>query len=176
MGLEFTKYQKAGFKLLLKHIRLKYPFILEIIPDTNSFERYGTMMTVSLKFDLEKFWESTGAYPDKKYEETPYLYTVYQNTGLYLFRYVADELREKFGVDYNHEIEDEINRFYKHLPDYMRLSNFEGWSDERIENDEFNRIGKEFYIKWREKKEPVKLSLNEWIPEFDIKKYYTGNI
>ena len=50
MEFEITKYQKAGFKLLLKHIKREHPFIIELIPDYTWFEKYGTHIYFNIKF------------------------------------------------------------------------------------------------------------------------------
>jgi len=53
MGVEVTKYQKAGLKLLLKHIKRDYPFIIELIPNYDLIAKWGTHLFVDIKFDLE---------------------------------------------------------------------------------------------------------------------------
>jgi hypothetical protein len=172
MKFEITKYQKAGFKLLLKHIKREYPFITELLPDYTWFEKYGTHIYFNIKFDLERFYKTTGTTPPKQYAEKPYLYSLLTNNGSYLMRYVDNELDDKFGSEYNKKVEHDLNMFYKHLPDYMRVSKYEGWDDSDFEKGDRNNIGIDFYKKWQAQKEAVDLGVGEWNPIFDPSKYY----
>jgi hypothetical protein len=170
MIYNITKYQKAGLKLLLNHIKRNHPFIIDLIPIYRYFETHGTHLYFDLKFDLEVFYETTGAYPPKHYEDSPYLYELLKNPGSYLMRYTDNDLNERFGLEYNKIVEKELNSFYKHLPEYMRLSKFEGF-----EESDFNYrhgLALDFYIKWQAAKEALDVGINEWVPVFDLSKYY----
>lgn len=172
MGVEVTKYQKAGLKLLLKHIKRDYPFIIELIPNYDLIAKWGTHLFVDIKFDLEKFYKVTGTNPPKRYEEHPYLYELLTNEGGYLMRYVENELNDKFGSEYNKQVDRELNAFYKHLPEYMRFSKYEGWEESDFEAVDKHNIGVEFYKKWQSQKEPLDVHISVWIPVFDASKYY----
>jgi hypothetical protein len=173
MRAEFTKYQYAGLKLLLKHIKRYYPFIVDLIPDYDLMDKYGTHLFVNIKFDLEKFYKITGNTPPKDYETHPFLYELLVNESLYLMRYVDSDLSSEFGNEYNKLVEDSLNVFYKHLPEYMRHSKFEGWTDSEFEEVDKHNIGVDFYKRWQEQKEPLDVHLSNWVPIFDPSKYYT---
>ena len=172
MGFETTKYHNAGFKLLLKHIKIKYPFITEIIPDYAGIKRYGTFLSIDLKFDLEKFYKETGTHPPRHYEEKPYLYELLTEPGAYLTRYTTSEFDNKFGYEYNNAVAKELNAFYSRLPLYMRFSKYEDFSEGDFINIDRHGLGLEFFKKWQDSKEPMDINIGYWIPVFDLSKYY----
>jgi len=169
MNFEPTKYQVAGIKLLLNHIKRDYPFIIDLTPEYKLFELYGTHLYLNVKFDLEKFYKITGAYPPKNYAESPFLYELLTYNGSYLMRYVDDELIDEFGSKYNNLINRELNAFYKRLPDYMRLSQFEEWEETKFDT---KTVDLKFYKNWQEEKKAVDVGIKVWIPVFDYSKYY----
>ena len=65
--MKLTVKQKAGLKLLTSSLRKKYPFINGFDVNPESFERYGTMITVDIRFDLEKFYKYYNVGPPKRY-------------------------------------------------------------------------------------------------------------
>ena len=172
MKLETTKYQKAGLKLLLKHIKRDYPFIIELIPDYDLIGKWGTHLFINIKFDLEKFYEVNGTNPPKRYIDKPYLLDLLNDSGSYLMRYVENDLNDEFGNEYNKAVEKELNAFYKHLPDYMRLSKYEGWEESDFEKIDRHNIGIDFFKRWQSQKEALDINISEWIPVFDTSKYY----
>jgi hypothetical protein len=180
MNINLTKYHKAGFKLLTNYIRKKYPFILDVTLSSDNKTWYGTAIVVDIKFDLEKFYQFENVYPPKKYDDAPFLYRSLGRPGLYLGRYVDDNFNDynggydRFGYKYNDEVKEELDRFYKHLPEYMRFFIFEGFEDSDFKSQKEYRDGDlDFYKKWQNKKEPVHINIGNWIPVFDLSKYYT---
>lgn len=163
------KYKKAGFKLLLNHIKKKYPFVIEITPNISSLENYGTLMTIEVKFDLNKFYKFTNTTFPKSYKESEYLMDLLKNDGYYLMRYVDDEYEKDFGSGYNDAFINHMNSYYSRLPEYMRYYQFEGWSDEMLTN-KLNNLSLDSGKRWQEEKNPISLSINKWIPEVDLDK------
>lgn len=172
MKVELTKYQKAGIKLLLQHIKLDYPFIIDLIPNLENFTKYGTHFYFDINFNLENFYTVTNSYPPRKYEESPFLYELLVDSGSYLFRYVDPSLSDKFNYTYNQVIESKLYSFYKHLPEYMRLSKFEYWDDNTFMDNTLKSFDVDFLKNWQESKEVVHIGINKWIPVFDLSKYY----
>ena len=89
---------------------------------------------------------------------------------MYLIRYVDNEHNNKFGVDFNRELENYMNDFYMRLPENMRYSKFEDFSDEDFENDEYGLRDMDFYKRWQNEKEPVELKVDTFIPVVDLTK------
>lgn len=163
------KRADAGKKLLLRHIKDEYPFVIDI--DINYEKKYGTFGYVSFKFNLNKFYDFYNVTPPKDYEEFDFLLPHLEIEGLYLFKYVDDEYRNKFGIEFNRKLEEHMNDFYMRLPENMRYSKFEDFSDEDFENDEDNFRGDlDFYKKWQNEKEPVELKTDNFIPVVDLTK------
>lgn len=161
------KYKKAGFKLLLNHIKKKYPFVINIKPNFESFEKYGTFMSIDIEFDLVKFYKSGAPFP-KNYITNEYLLGLLQLEGYYLMRYTDESDKEEYASDYNAEFIKYMNSFYSHLPDYMRYSIFEGWSDKKIENE--LAMSLEMGKRWQDEKEPIKVEISYWQPKVDFDK------
>lgn len=173
--MELTIKQKAGLKLLTSSMRKKYPFIngFDIIPE--SFERYGTLISINIRFDLEKFYSYYNVGPPKRYFDATYLFTNMNVPRGYLMSYVDDEDADKFRNEFNSTVEISMNTYYKHLPSDMTITKFEGWSDEVLERHElYNSSIPNFFIKWRDSGEPVDLRISDFVPEnFDVSKYHT---
>jgi hypothetical protein len=162
------KRADAGKKILLKHIKDEYPYIMDI--DINYDKKYGAFGYVNFKFNLNKFYDFYNVTPPKNYEKFDFLLSHLELEGLYLFRYVDEEYRDKFGTEFNRELEEYMNDFYMRLPENMRHSKFEDFSDEDFENDEDTSRNLDFYKKWQNEKEPVELKTDTFIPVVDLTK------
>jgi hypothetical protein len=162
------KRADAGKKLLLRHIKDEYPFVMDI--DINYVKKYGTFGYVNFKFNLNKFYDFYNVTPPKDYEKFDFLLPNLESEGLYLIRYVDNEHNNKFGVDFNRELENYMNDFYMRLPENMRYSKFEDFSDEDFENDEYGLRDMDFYKRWQNEKEPVELKVDTFIPVVDLTK------
>jgi hypothetical protein len=162
------KRADAGKKLLLRHIKDEYPFVIDI--DINYVKKYGTFGYVNFKFNLNKFYDFYNVTPPKDYEKFDFLLPNLESEGLYLIRYVDNEHNNKFGVDFNRELENYMNDFYMRLPENMRYSKFEDFSDEDFENDEYGLRDMDFYKRWQNEKEPVELKVDTFIPVVDLTK------
>lgn len=159
----------AGKKLLLRHIKIEYPFVIDV--DINYEKKYGTFAYVNFKFNLNKFYDFYNVTPPKDYKKFDFLLTNLEIEGLYLFRYVDDEYRNKFGGEFNRKLEEHMNDFYMRLPENMRYFKFEDFSNEDFENDGDNFRGDlDFYKKWQNEKEPVELKTDTFIPVVDLTK------
>ena len=174
--MKLTVKQKAGLKLLTSSLRKKYPFIngFDVIP--TSFERYGTLITVNIRFDLEKFYKYYNVGPPKRYFDATYLFTNMTIPRGYLMSYVDDEDEDNFRNEFNNTLEKSMNTYYEHLPSDMTITKFQGWSDEELirQQEEYGVRTPGFYSKWRDSGEPVDLRISDFVPEnFDVTKYYT---
>lgn len=173
--MELTKEQKAGFKLLLTHIKRKYPFVISIIPNFEELNKYGSLMGIDIKFDLNKFYDITNTEPPKHYLESKYLLELLHDKGGYLFRYVDSENKDEFGSSYSDEVERHLNEYYKRLPGFMKVEPYHGWSDEKISDLEKERDYTPGWVKRMYEGESIKLSITYWLPVFDKTKYDTTN-
>ena len=174
--MELTVKQQAGLKLLTSSMRKKYPFINRFEIKPNSFKRYGTLVSMDIKFDLEKFYKYYNVGPPKRYFEHTFLFSHLAQERSYLMSYVDNEHEDMFRNEFNSVVEKNMNTYYEHLPSGMTLTKFEGWSDEELEQHsrQWDVISPSFYLEWRNSREPVDLRLSDWIPEnFDVTKYYT---
>lgn len=161
------KYKKAGFKLLLNHIKKKYSFVIGIKPNLQAFEKYGTFMSVDIEFDLVKFYMSGVPFP-KNYIINKVLWELLEQEGYYLMRYVDESVEEDYSADYNSEFIKYMNSFYSHLPNYMRYSIFEGFSDDKLQKTVSMSL--EGAKRWQDEKEPVKMEISQWQPKVDFDK------
>jgi hypothetical protein len=158
----------AGKKLLLRHIKDEYPFVIDV--DINYVKKYGTFGYVNFKVNLNKFYDFYNVTPPKDYKKFDFLLPNLEAEGLYLFRYVDEEYKDKFGIEFNRKLEEHMNDFYTRLPEYMRYSRFEDFSDEDFKNDESATRDLDFYKKWQSEKEPVELKTDNFIPVVDLDK------
>ena len=138
--------------------------------DINYEKKYGTFGYVNFKFNLNKFYDFYNVTPPKDYEEFDFLLPRLEIEGSYLFRYVDDEYRNKFGIEFNRKLENYMNDFYMRLPENMRYSKFEDFSNEDFENDGDNFRDIDFYKRWQNEKEPVELKTDNFIPVVDLTK------
>jgi hypothetical protein len=158
----------AGKKLLLRHIKDEYPFVIDV--DINYVKKYGTFGYVNFKFNLNKFYDFYSVTPPKYYKKFDFLLPNLEVEGLYLFRYVDDEYNNEFGIEFNRKLEEHMNDFYIRLPENMRYSKFEDFSDEDFENDEGAIRDIDFYKRWQNEKEPVELKTDVFTPVVDLTK------
>lgn len=161
------KYKKAGFKLLLTHVKKKYPFVINIIPNLESFYKYGTLISFDIEFDLAKFYKVTGTQPPENYFTNEYLLELLELDGAYLMRYVDDSLRDEYSSNYNEEFIKHMSSLYSNLPSYMRYSVLEGFSNQELANV---GMSLESLKRWQEKEEPLTIHLNLWKPKVDFDK------
>lgn len=163
-----NKRVDAGKKLLLKHIKIEYPFVMDI-----NFEykkNLGTFGYVSFKINLNKFYDFYNVTPPKDYEKFDFLLPHLENEGLYLARYVDDEYKNDFGYEFNRDLESYMNDFYSRLPENMRYYKFEDYSDEDFETDEYKTRDLDFYKRWQNERQPVELKTDIFIPVVDLTK------
>jgi hypothetical protein len=162
-----NKYKKAGFKLLLNHIKKKYPFVTGLKPNLEAFERYGTFIPIDIEFDLVKFYKSGAPFP-KNYIVYKSLWELLEQEAYYLMRYTDESAKENYSSDYNSEFTKYMNSFYSHLPDYMRYSIFEGYSDDQLEKE--TSMSLESAKRWQNEKEPVRTEISYWKAKVDFDK------
>ena len=171
--MELTKEQKAGFKLITSHIKRKYPFVIEVIPKFDDIKKYGSLMGVDIKFDLNKFYDITNTKPPRQYIDHPFLLDLLNNSGSYLFRYVDEDKKDEFSSEFNQDVEWHINEYYKRLPDYMKLNSYYGWSDEKLQDVEQTHNYRPGFLKDVLGDEAIRMSITDWVPVFDKTKYDT---
>jgi len=174
--MKLTVKQKAGLKLLTSSMRKKYPFINGFDINPLSFERYGTLITVNIRFDLEKFYTFYNVGPPERYYKSTYLFANMNQPRGYLMSYVDDKDEDMFRGEFNNTLEKSMDTYYKHLPSDMTITKFQGWSDEELERqqEEYGITSSGFYNKWRDSNEPIDLRISDFVPEnFDVSKYHT---
>ena len=174
--MNLTVKKEAGLKLLTSSMRKKYPFIngFDIVP--KSFERYGTLITVNIRFDLEKFYKKYNVGPPERYYKSPYLFANMNQPRGFLMSFVDEKDEDMFRGEFNNMVETSMDKYYKHLPTDMTITKFDGWTDKRLEThfQDFSDLYSGFYSKWRDSNEPIDLRISEWVPEnFDVTKYHT---
>lgn len=158
----------AGKKLLLKHIKMEYPFVMDI--NLEYKKNLGTFGYVSFKINLNKFYDFYNVTPPKDYEKFDFLLPNLENEGLYLARYVDDGYRNDFGYEFNRDLENYMNDFYMRLPENMRYYKFEDYSDEDFETDEYKTRDLDFYKRWQNERQPLELKTDIFIPVVDLTK------
>lgn len=163
-----NKRVDAGKKLLLKHIKIEYPFVMDI--NLEYKKNLGTFGYVSFKINLNKFYDFYNVTPPKNYKEFDFLLPHLENEGLYLSRYVDDEYKNDFGYEFNRDLESYMNDFYSRLPENMRYYKFEDYSDEDFESEENSYRDLNFYKRWQNERQPVELKPDIFIPIVDLKK------
>ena len=172
--MELTPKQKAGLKLVQSSIRKKYPFVLGMTINMGQLELYGTMVGVDIHIDLEKMYKFTNTHSPRRYDDHPTLYGQLKEPRGYLLIYMDDEFHNEYGSDFNNKFEKSMNTYYKNLPPGMCISKFEGWDDQRLIDQTNLKVSPDFYIKWRDEKEPVDLRIDKFVPVINKgSKYYT---
>lgn len=157
-----------GFQVLTRLMKKEYPFIIELIPKDVE-EGYDTYHSVDVVFDLNKFYDFTGTKPPDSYLQ-PHMLSLLEERGLYLRRYVTDEDDDIYSVEYNKRFDDLMNHLYQRLPSEMRVTKFEGKSDEYFVRNTATNRDPEFWIKWRDEKEPIVLEIGYFYPQVDVNK------
>lgn len=157
-----------GFQILTRLMKKEYPFIIELIPKDVE-EGYDTYHSVDVVFDLNKFYDVTGTKPPESYLKK-HMLNLLEERGMYLRRYVSDENDKDYSIEYNIQFENLMNHLYQRLPKEMRITKFEGKSDEYFWRTVATNSKPEFYIKWRDEKEPIVLELGYFYPQVDVSK------
>lgn len=165
---ESVDLKKKGFDVLTRLMKKEYPFIIELIPKDVE-EGYDTYHSVDVVFDLNKFYDVTGTKPPEGYLKK-HMLNLLEERGMYLRRYVSDENDKDYSVEYNIQFENLMNHLYQRLPSEMRITKFEGKSDEYFWRTVATNSKPEFYIKWRDEKEPIVLDLGYFYPQVDVDK------
>ena len=152
------EYRDIGLKLLLSHIKKRYPYITNISYDHDGLKTYGTLLPINIEFDLLKFYEVTNEKP--RYSSIDIL----MDTHHFMDAYAAGD--DYSGYVFVDELEGDINSYYKILPPHMRYSKFEGFTDDELII--VSRRGITFGLDqmkiWQNEKEPIKLSVSKFIP------------
>ena len=157
---EMTPKQQMGWKALNSFLRKKYPFVKEMIVPI-PLDVYGTFLIVDIVFDLEDFYKFYNVTPPMKFKDNPYLYKLLDQSYTYLMSYVDDQYEDKFGYDYNDQLEKYLYMAYRSLPKDMRYLQFEKW---RGENDIESSI--------KADEVTVEFRIRDFVPIFDVTKYY----
>ena len=165
---ESVDLKKKGFDVLTRLMKKEYPFIIELIP-RDVEEGYDTYYTIDVVFDLNKFYDVTGIRPPDSYLQ-PHMLSLLEERGMYLYRYVSEEYKEDYSIEYNMKLENLMNHLYQRLPREMRITKFEGKSDEYFVRTTATNQKPEFYIKWRDEKEPIVLEVGYFYPQVDVNK------
>ena len=97
-----------------------------------------------------------------KFKDNPFLYKLLDQPYSYLMSYVDDQYEDKFGSDYNNQLEKYLHMAYRSLPKDMRYLQYEKW---RGENDIESSI--------KADEATVEFRIGNFVPIFDISKYYT---
>ena len=157
-----------GFQVLTRLMKKEYPFIIELIP-RDVEEGYDTYHTIDVLFDLNKFYDFTGTKPPDRYLK-PHMLNLLEERGMFLYRYVNEEYEDDYSIEYNMKLENLMNHLYQRLPREMRITKFEGKSDEYFVRTTATNQQPEFYIKWRDEKEPIVLEVGYFYPQVDVNK------
>jgi len=156
----------AGKKILLRHLKDEYPFIINI----DIRLKNGLFGYVSFKIDLNKFYDFYNVTPPNDYKEFDFLLPNLKINRLYLLSYVDDKFKNDFGYEFNRKLEKFMDDIYTHLPENMINYKFEGFSDEDFDTDEFRTRDVSFYKRWQGEKEPIELKVDDYLPVVDLTK------
>ena len=158
--------KKKGFDILTKMMNRHYPFITRVYPKT--LEKLGTYLGVNIDIDLNKFYKVTGTNPPEQYYNNPHLFELLKEPGMYLRRYVDEKYKEEYSTDYNWDMNDILNKYHQLLPESMRITKFEGRTDEDLR--QLDSRDRTFFFRWRDDKEPIDLDVAYFFPTVDIDK------
>jgi hypothetical protein len=123
---DMTPKQQMGFKVLISIVRKKYPFIKDItIPIP--LDQYGSFMIPNIIFDLEDLWKFYNVTPPMNYKDSTYLYKLLKHPHGFLMSYVDDQYEDKFGYQYNNQLEEYMHTAYRSLPNDMKYLQYEKW-------------------------------------------------
>lgn len=162
--------KEKGFDILSKMMNRHYPFITRVYPKT--LEGLGSYLSVNIDIDLNKFYKVTGTNPPEQFYNNPHLFELLKEPGMYLRRYVDSKHKEDYSVDYNIEMNEMLNRYHKLIPESMRVTKFEGRTDEDLLDLATTTYGGDeyFFVRWRDEKEPIDLEVEYFFPTVDINK------
>jgi hypothetical protein len=161
---DMTPKQQMGFKVLISIVRKKYPFIKDItIPIP--LDQYGSFMIPNIIFDLEDLWKFYNVTPPMNYKDSPYLYKLLKSPHSFLMAYVDDQYEDKFGYQYNNQLEEYMYTAYRSLPKDMKYLQYEKWEgqDDVESSIKSDQITAGFRIR-------------DFVPIFDVSKYYTEDL
>jgi len=177
--------KKKGLELIKTITKKKFPFIKNINLDFKPEISYNEKILV--EFDLADFYEYSKSKPPWR----PWLETIDEKINSldknesYLMLFIdhhSDINREKYGWEFNKELQNIINKYYSRLPKWMTYSQFEGMSDEELfdlaKKSNYNPVSmskEEFYVKWRNSEEPIEFTISSFVPIINkekLRKYY----
>jgi hypothetical protein len=154
-----------GFYMLFKTLQLRYPFIIDIIPNFDKLKHYGTLLHFDVVFDLNKFYEITNTHYGYEYQNKDHLLELLKNDHHYLSTYTDPKFRDQIS-NIDKDIRDFMNKYYTTIKPDMRYSRFELWDEE-----DFRNSGNfDFYIEWSEQKESPSVDVGHWFSVVDIEK------
>lgn len=160
--------KEKGFDILSKMMNRHYPFITRVYPKT--LEGLASYLEVNIDIDLNKFYKVTRTNPPEQYYNNPHLFELLKEPGMYLRRYVDEKYKEEYSTDYNSDMNDILNKYHQLLPESIRVTKFEGRTDEDLRQLGNNSFDAEFFFRWRDEKEPVELEVEYFFPTVDINK------
>jgi hypothetical protein len=158
--------KKKGFEILNNLIKKHFPYVISIEPQYE--DSYGTTLRVNVNIDLNKFYKFTNTTPPESYLQD-YMLDLLKEPGMYMRRYVDDQYRDE-ALKINDKIDDLMNKYYGLVPPGMRITKFEGKSDEYFERTVTQSRDPELFIRWRDEKEPINLEVNYFYPQVDVSK------
>ena len=178
--------KKKGFELITNVVKKKFPFIKNISVEYNPKNSLRDI-PILIEFDLAEFYEYSKTKPPWR----PWLKTIddkinsMSENQSYLMLFIdhhSDINREKYGWEFNKELQNIINKYYSRLPKWMTYSQFEGMSDEELfdlaKKSNYNPVSmskEEFYVKWRNSEEPIEFTISSFVPIINkekLRKYY----
>jgi len=160
-----------GFYMLFKTLRLRYPFIIDIIPNLDKLKHYGTLLHFDVVFDLNKFYEITNTHYDHHYQNKDNLLDLLKNDHHYLSTYTDSKFRDQIN-DFDTEIRIFMDKYYTTIKPDMRYSKFDLWDEDDFRNSDNSN----FYFKWSEEKESPSVDVGHWFSVIDIEKLKKINI
>lgn len=161
---ESINEKQKGFDIISKMIKKHYPFIISLNPQYG--DGYGTSINIDVDVDLNKFYKVTNTRPPEEYLKKDYMLDLLKERGMYLTRYVDRKYRDEV-IKLNDRINDLMNEYYKMIPSSLIITKFEGRSDISL----YSLGGDfEFYLNWRDEKEPINLEINYFYPQVDVDK------
>ncbi len=156
--------KQKGFDILSKMIKKHYPFIISLKP--NYQDNYLTSLSIDVHIDLNKFYTLTNTRPPEEYLQD-HMLDLLKERGMYLMRYVDREYKDE-ALKINDRINDLMNKYYTMIPDNMRITKFEGRSDEHFVRTATQNP--DLFINWRNEKEPINLEVEHFYPQVNVDK------
>jgi hypothetical protein len=160
-----------GFYMLFKTLQLRYPFIIDIIPNFDKLKHYGTLLHFDVVFDLNKFYEITNTHYGYEYQNKDHLLELLKNDHHYLSTYADSTFKDQINI-FDKEIRNFMDKYYATIKPDMRYSRFDLWDEE-----DFRNSGNfDFYLKWAEDKESPSVDVGHWFSVVDIEKLKKINL